>query len=441
MVKRKNLFLWICICVLVCVCVPCFGASTTSTAYASERIDESVVSDIYLYKKLQTASQKNGTGSSIYADTFKDVEFLDLSFSSPHIVSNTQKISDITALREFDLRALKKLDLSNNNLTTIDADVFAGLVSLEYLDLSNNNITSVDLSLLTNLKVLIINNNALTTLDVSNMVTTGYDGQNSLLNISHNNFASFADVNLPYAQSNSCLDIIGFHNNFTDVQNTDGVFTYYLGLQGTNRASMDESQQPKYFATGDTSLSAKIYRITEGENGESTSTLVETLDEQHSVGVLQLGVGNYCVEYLKDGVVVDDTNNDDYLWFGTHTFTIVPTCPSYKYVINGKEYTDIEKLTQKAKLVLSADEDATVYYSFNSTNWVEGREIDIKKGGNYFVYYKSVKNGIESTIGTVTINASLNLRVPDAFMALLVVLVGGLFVMGAYFIGIFLKKR
>ncbi len=444
MSKKKTYFL-ILIILIVSVGVTLFLPSfckARGVASAENTLTESTITDLNLYRSLQSISRANGTGSALTDLTFKDVTTLDLSYTSPGVPSDSKKIADITTLREFDLRNLKKLVLSNNILTSIEANIFEGMTNLEYLDVSNNRLTSIDLSMLTNLKVLIVNNNYLTSLDVSNMNTTGYEEGDSILNVSHNRFASFSSIEMPIVKSDSRLKIYGYNNNFTDVVNPNGKFTYILGLQGLNKDSVETTEEIKYYNTGDNTLSAKIYEITKNENNETVETLKLTLkDSTVSVTNVDLPVGNYRVDYLKDDVVITKDNNDDNMWFESRPFSIIPTSPRYVFNVNGKEYQEVEKLTREATLILIAEDDAKVYYSFDSKEWVEGREVKLNKGGSYFVQFKSVKNGVESRISGVTVNASLNLKVPDVFLALLIVMVAAGFVVALYFIGRFLKRR
>lgn len=443
MSKKKTYFL-ILIILIVSVGMTLFlpnFVKTRSSAYAdiADTILMSEFTDSNLYTKLQKVST---TGKSLNPNSFKDTTELDLSYTLTGAPDQSKRITDLTSLRKFDLRKLKKLVLSNNNITSIEADVFEGMTSLEYLDVSNNGLTSIDLSMLSNLKVLIINNNNLTTLDVSNMVTTGYEDGKSVLNVAHNQFDSFEDVNMPIARSDSNFDVIGYANNFTDIISLSSRFNYIFGLQGINKTTIEQSEDIKYYNTGDSDLQVKIYQITTDQNGDNIENLVKTItDGAESITNVELGVGNYRVDYFKNNTKIDNTNNEDCMWFESTSFSVVPTAPKYVFEVNGKQYTELDKLTQKAKLILVADEDATVYYAFNSTDWTEGREVTLDKGGKYFVQFKSVKNGVESKVSGVTINASLNLRVPDIFLVLLIVLVAGGFVVALYFIGKFLKRR
>ena len=98
-------------------------------------------------------------------------------------------------------------------------------------------------------------------------------------------------------------------------------------------------------------------------------------------------------------------------------------------------------MTHKGVLHIVSDDTAEVYYSFGGDEWIKGDEVKLNKGGTYVVKFKSVINGIESNISGVTINASANLHVPDIFMALLVAMLAGVFVVVIYFIGKYLQRR
>lgn len=447
MYKKRAGFYMLCIlivAILLTLFLPAFGRSKT-TAKADTNLTESIIADNNLYRMLQQASREQGTGASLTDQSFKDTTELDLTYTSVGVPSDGKKIADITNLREFDLRKLKVLKLGNNNLTSIDANVFEGMLSLEYLDLSNNNLTSIDLSMLNTLKVLIINNNQLKKLDVSNLDTTGYNDGDSVLNVSDNPFKSISDVELPVVRTNSRLRVIGYNNNFTDITTlSSNGFTYELGAQGFNEKTIQLNSPLKYYNTGDATISAKIYKITENENKEKVESLVKTMSDDANMPIttISLGVGNYRIDYFKDDVIINASNNDQYIWFESHEFSVVPNTPEYYFQVGNKTYNEIDKLTRVGTLHIVADENATVYYSFGSgEKWQEGREVKLDKGGSYVVQFKSVVDGVESQVQGVMINASANIHIPDMFMALLVVGIALVFVAVVYFVAKFLQRR
>lgn len=444
MYKKRTGFYILCIlvvAVILALFLPSF-ARAKSTAKAENNLTESIIGDNVLYRKLQDISRANGTGAALSDETFTSVTELDLTNTSK--APDSDKITDITALRKFDLRSVKVLKLGNNAIETIPANVFQGMESLEYLDVSNNGLNSLDLSYVVNLKVLIANNNNLTKLNLENFVTTGYESGDSLINISANPFDSFADVEMPTVKSDSRLKLIGYNNNFGDIMSiSNNGFSYELGLQGLNLDRVQLNQTIKYYNTGDATLSAKIYKLTKGDNNETVETLVKTLSDDPSMPIknIDLAVGNYRVDYLKNDTVINGTNNDDYIWLESNEFSVVPNSPTYYFTVGNKKYDEIEKLTHKGVLHIVSDDTAEVYYSFGGDEWIKGDEVKLNKGGTYVVKFKSVINGIESNISGVTINASANLHVPDIFMALLVAMLAGVFVVVIYFIGKYLQRR
>lgn len=448
MSRKKAYCLILIILVLSIGCALFFPNFMTArgVVYAENSITDSVVGDLALYKKLQAAKREISGSSYLHDQCFSETTELDLSNSDKNnaIPDDTNRISDISSLRKFNLSKLQKLILKNNSLTTIDGDVFEGMQNLEYLDVSNNQITSIDLSYLPKLKVLIINNNQLSSLDVSQMVTTGYEDGSSVLNISHNNFSSIAEIQLPAVLATSNFEIVGYNNNITDVVNPNGNFHYVLGLQGVAKTEIEKNEVIKYYNTGDETLTARVYKLGKDENDVQTKTLVLTLeDSTTTITPLNLAVGEYAVEYYKDDVKIDESNKYTlgYVWFEDAQFSLIPSSPSYVYKVGDKEYDDVEKLTKKAKLLLTADEGATIYYSFDLDKWYEGSEVELNNGGNYYVHFKSVVDGVESHVSGVYVNSSINLKIPDIFLVLLMCMVGALFVVGVYFIGKFLQRR
>jgi Leucine-rich repeat (LRR) protein len=76
-------------------------------------------------------------------------------------------LQDLSFLSDLSSEKLTSLNLSNNNFPEQDLSVFSRFVNLKTLNLSKNNLTSIDLSQNKNLKQLDLSYNSLTFLNLS----------------------------------------------------------------------------------------------------------------------------------------------------------------------------------------------------------------------------------------------------------------------------------
>lgn len=145
--------------------------------------------------------------------------------SVKELVYTGKNLSDIGSLVYF--RQIRKLDLKNNKLTSIDLGPFANL--LEELDLSGNSLTELSFAGAKSLKTVIVSNNSLTS-------CSGFSGTDladfTYIDASHNKLTSFKcsyakalkNVNLSYNELTSCdldgctaiTDLNVGHNHLTE---------------------------------------------------------------------------------------------------------------------------------------------------------------------------------------------------------------------------------
>ena len=112
---------------------------------------------------------------SVPTNNINDIISLDLS---------GKQIANLTGIQDF--VALSDLNISNNNLTSLD---LSSNTALSNLNLSNNNLTGIDISSNTTLTNLNLSNNNLTSLDLSSntALTTLNLASNNLINLNLNN--------------------------------------------------------------------------------------------------------------------------------------------------------------------------------------------------------------------------------------------------------------
>jgi len=116
-----------------------------------------------------------------------------------------------------------------------------------------------------------------------------------------------------------------------------------------------------------------------------------------------------------------------YLRYYTYSeFSVIPTMPEFRYVIDGVEQGRNEnvKITKKCTIKFNSDEGSKIYYQIGNSEWFEGGEYYLEQGGSYQIRVKAVSaDGLyESRVKTIYVNAAVNLTLPGILMLVLVVM-------------------
>jgi len=408
-------------------------ADTTTTT-----VDETKIGDSALYQKLRKLAGRGGT--ILYDEDFnKETEkCINLNLSG----TTSSKIEDLSGLKNFKLNHTKSLNVSNNSLTTISTEVLNCMPKLETLIVSGNQLASLDLSGCYNLRVVDASGNLLTSFNGFDMLSN-----NCTIDLSKNSFTSMSQITLPEQVSGTTGTVKLYNNNITDFEGVEN-YTFHLGLQGLmfdETKVITKASVVKYYK------SSEVHRvkivITKGDDIVYSLKDWEVTDNETS---MPLQVGEYQVEYYyvsadnteyplstkrhQETIDSDTYYNDvkDIIKYYNNQyskFTVVPTSPTFKYVIKGKTYNeeDIAKLKSKATIILTADDDAECYYKFGENGtWKKGDTINVTRGGSYFIQVKAVVGDYESETSLILIDASANLSIPSILLILLIVLGAGL---------------
>ena len=167
----------------------------------------------------------------ISANGIEDVTELDLSLP---LSTGMQKIEDLTGIEAF--INLKRLLLDNNALTEIN---ISGLSQLEILRLNNNQLNVLDCSGNHRLQSLSVNNNLLTQIDVSE----NYDLWS--LDVSHN---QLSEINL--SNNLELTDLMLGNNELTAIDLSKNVNLWDLTINDNNLTSLDVSKSPELWYLG-----------------------------------------------------------------------------------------------------------------------------------------------------------------------------------------------
>ena len=158
---------------------------------------------------------------------------------------------------------------------------------------------------------------------------------------------------------------------------------------------------------------------------ELDDTLVDTIKDADITGnfvTKQYGIGKYYYIYTINEEEAYNKLDHDRAYFTSEKFNIIPSNPTYMFEYRGEQYDNINKVTGTVKVLLSTEDNATLYYSVNGSGWVEGSEVVCGDGGNYTIRMKSVVDGIESNEVTILVKTSLNAIIPDALMLVLILM-------------------
>lgn len=402
---------------------------------------ENGVDDIYLYQYLLKAyndyyglTGTDNEAKQIYVEMFSEMTELDLSNANG-------LIKKLTGLNVLNLENIKVLNLGHNQISEISQEDIKNLRSLEELYLYDNNLTELTLpTSLINLKKLNLNNNYISSIDISFMnVGEVY--------LSFNKFTSIKNISLPRIIYNTDLYVELFNNNILDADNnylagieTGGKIKFELGLQGYGlNYKINDANDDKVTPVFSKSSKLKFYNTTKYENLKVVITelyaenpnVVEIKNATNSITEYSLGIGEYKLEFLdsvSEQTMYDES--DPYLCaFKQHDgFKVVPTAPIVKFVVKGKEVDERDKFTGVGTLkATNVDEEGELYYSFNNTDWFKGGEVKLDNGGQYSVSFKVVVGTLgevgsfESEVVTKHVSQSINPYVPDILMLVIII--------------------
>ena len=354
------------------------------------------------------------TNSTLYSTMFK---------SFKEITIGEMSITNLKGLEKFKFSELETLSITNNDIASIDKEIFASMPKLKTLNLSCNNIKNIDLSLATGLQTINLSSNNLETIDFSNL-----ESQNLDINLAGNKFSDMKKIFLPTRVNSIDLNIIA--NNIIDIDQE--YFDYdklsmKIGLQGLYKQTdlkIDTNASIKYFKIGDPSIELKVYKINPLED-----VLVKTISDSSITGnnthvnINELSVGDYYIEFVSGGNKLYKEGDSEYNYFNDCKFTVIPSACTFKFEYKGKIYDNLNnKVTGKVKVFLEAEEGAKIMYKLNNQDWQEGAEVLCENGGNYTILAKVVIGDYESETKSILVRTSLNTVIPDGLMLVLILL-------------------
>ena len=432
--KAKNKILIVLI--LIMMMVVLFPIAQSVTYAADTQITEADMNDTNLYNKLRSLG-----GGLVRSETFNKEKYHTITLNGVNTSNTESNIVDLSGLMLFRFDYTTTLNLSNNNIVNVSADILSVFPNLEELILSNNQIKQIDLSRSYNLKKIILDNNEIEKIDLSEVNPNGAE-----IDLSCNKIKSFDDIVLPWQTVNVNTRIDLYNNNITDFETAPVGYTVNLGLQGFNTKDgmIEKNQKLVHYKTNDgqamktviTSGSNVVYTFFSGEGEVKKELLLNHGD--YSISYYYIGNGSDQIVSTKTFTVRtgDDYYRDYFKYYKYKEVKIIPTTPTYTYLVGDTEYKsgDEFRINQKTTINLSCDEDCKLYYSVAGAEWKEGDKIELTRGGKYIVNVKAVSQdgNFESKPVTILISAEASLTFPSILIVMLII-IGAVVVFGVGF--------
>ncbi len=386
-----------------------------------------------LLKYIEDYASKKG-------DKFTGTTLTDTMFLQPDIkelILDGSGVSSISGLAKLKLEHVETLSITGGSITSISAEDFDGFISdtdafgteikLKNINFAKNNISSFELPSLRSLTSLNLSSNNLTSLDLS-----GCWGDEVEINLSANEIESLDNISMPRADK---ITLTMINNRLYDIDEAyfnDSKYFLKIGAQGavssTQATTLDTTNGLRYYKSYIDGLKLEIY-----DASLRKLPLVKTIDDSDVMSGnyinIDLPVGQYVYKYVLNGANAFDKSDPDKCYYVTRSFNINPTAPTFKYEYKGKIYDDLDKVTGTVKLHLySADlengMDCKIMYKVDGGDWVEGNEVECSTGGTFSVGMKVVCGKYESKTTSVLVRTSLNTVIPDIVMFFIVLFVG-----------------
>ena len=337
------------------------------------------IPDFYLYNELlQIANQGNET-------PYSTLETNALLGKEEISITNSQ-IQSLEGLNKLNLSTVKKLNLSGNLISGVTFEMLSTLTNLQELNLSKNKIKEIDVSNLTLLNTLILNNNLLTEINLSNIVFSSEYG-NGYVNLKNNKFSEISNIILPSEQLEPI--IVDLNNNYLVNVNISTIHTLNFLFQGVLQNDvLIEASLLKVYETNDyLDFNVKLY--------DEDNNLLKAIYEGESY---VLNANSYTMNYFNGNTNLYNEETQD-KEFSPISFIVKLPTPTLSVLINN-EVMPAQQVYNKPILLKfltnTIDENATIYYSINNQNWVQGNEVELTSSGIYNIQAKSLLNDISS---------------------------------------------
>ena len=358
-------------------------------------------------RKIKPDADKLTVGS------FLDITTEEFNFSGEGKNDKT-KITSLVGLNLIKLPNLKRLILSNNNITGAVGD-FDFMPNLEKIDLSNNQVTSFDGKFSTKLNEVSLSNNNLSRADISSLVEDGN------ADLSFNNLKQFDDIVLPRVASTVSVT----HNFLLEDVPSDIACTIKMGFQGIKNGD-DILKTTKFrFYELDGVENLRLYK----KLSDGTYFLVETILPNNQV--TNLNIAEYKLEFNETN---DPKKYDDL------TFTCRPNSPTITVYANDEIIEDSSHIFRQI-ISLKIEAEGEIYYKINNGKTIQGNEILINKSGSYTVTYWQNLEGMDSVKNSYLVISKYFAPVNIVWVILVIVVFVIGFAFALYYKNVILYKK
>ncbi len=349
-----------------------------------------------LYQRVIDSYNDENNASLSYEDVITDEQFLAIT----RVYADEGSIDDATGIEK--LVNLEKLSLDNNNLTSIDV---SSLTNLEFLNIKDNRLNQINLGTLHYLTELHLSDNNLTFVDLSGLENL------EELELSSNRLVELDISNNPALEY---LDIVVTNISGVDFSNNPNLKELYIDYSAFSSSNININQLdriviPSVFITKYENLNLyDEFRIT--SDISSNMEIINDDDTQDNI----ISVDN--------NIVIANNTGLAYLYYGEQIiieFAVSDAIESNKYNINYEErylYTEIDNneeimnnlyYTHEFLDILGVDE-----YNMNISNNQLNISITDEDGTQYGVSEYTLGridlSGYEVNEKEITVNGEFN---------------------------------
>ena len=359
----------------------------------------------------------------ITADKFEDrslYNYLCLASNStvltPNSLQNIAKLVDAS-----DQQSGYKLDLSyafiNNQALSTTKYSFTSLKGLELfsfnteffiteLNLSGHKLTSINtyLNNFTKLKTLNLSYNNLSTINLSNIKSL------QTVDLSNNNFNNIQDIVLYEPQQDEVIsekrEVYLSYNNLTDYINSENTtINYNFGVQGVkNNGIYYLSAEVGFKSYIDKITKIEIKKQTDSESNEwSTFATLPFVDNEtnETINKISLPFGVYKIEFTeKDGFIPSDMPASQYRYVDDITFSVKVPAPVFKFYQEEQEVP--RTINIYTPTTIKFDGVGELHILVNGEE-VTGNSVYISTYGTSLISYYQIVDGVKSDIQEITV--------------------------------------
>lgn len=324
---------------------------------------------VALYNVYVNTYNQKPNGDVLTVDMFKNFPISILNLST-NTQGQSYGLKNINGLGEFDLSSFTNINLSGNNLTSIE-DNLKNLSTLKQLNLAGNNIGSFSTSQLSGsclntLEVLNLSRNYISNCDLTGLEVAVVDLSNN----------SLKDDNLILPQAD--LEINLNNNKFSTILTEKQNLIY--GYQGAKNNDTFDKTTDILFVPHNNIGFTKI-EVYESEE------LIQTITQHQKV---TLPVGNYQLKFL---------DNDNLIKQNSINFKVLLPKVTAKLFINDKEVEFSSVLTQDAVIKFYGEDGAEIFVTSNFMDGYQNvAEYTINQKGTIVVTVYQTKDGYSSNV-------------------------------------------